>query len=418
MMLRYLALLGLCCRLLPFVMAGCADADDAASAQGSAGSIGGSTETGGSMAAGGSAAQQAGAGGTADRPDAAALVDASDTPDAGPPPAPSCEFAVSSCAATPAQAWNVLLDAAEFGSGARFVALGGQAVLIAGGSAAFRVARVHDADEVQSSGRPYSVWTFPEADLSGVDVAENMLSAPGARQVFALACSQDDQQCTLLKGDPGGDVLVVLPEASLPSGFEPRGLFFDWAADPAVVCAYGNGVLCFDSEWRQAIAPAQDLQLNDVAVGELWSLAVGNHGRHFKRERNGSGDLGPWIEQPMLADVDLTAASVAGAGAVAIGDGRVQAALGELRATFGCGSPSELRALLAHPFVARYAYAVTSTGAVMQHLPNAGPGEFCMHEQLPAGVVLEANVAPCQDGINPRALMEQAVIGMNICPRT
>jgi hypothetical protein len=145
------------------------------------------------------------------------------------------------------------------------------------------------------------------------------------------------------------------------------------------------------------------------------SVAVGDEGRWFKREPEGEA-LGAWVEQPAIGSAALTQASVAGAGAVIVGEGRIQAALGNQRAYFSCEAPKELIALMLGGG-GGFGDALTSTGEVLRHLvPGRGQQQsYCAHDMFPGADVLDVATAPCGISLNPRVLTANELFGVNAC---
>lgn len=372
-----------------------------------------SCATGKAMEDGGpTAPQRDGEAGT--QPDAAA-------PDSGvaiPSPLPACTDAVGSCPSRSFAVWQVLLDASEFGGSARFLATGGQAVLVAQGDTTYSVARIR-GPSAREDEAPYSSRIFEAAGLEPIAVAEARFESP-VETTLVLACRQG-AECALWRAAENDAAFMPWTQSELPAGFVPRGLVIDDAEFPAppIACVFGNGLLCFKDGWVEAIAVSGDVELNDVAIGTNWSLAVGNGGRWFRRERHASGALGAWHEQPLLGTGDLAQASVRGsAGGTIIGEGKLVAALGDHRETFACGPRNDLVAFLLDPGLPTLAYAVAATGEIFQH-QEPGPNliePYCAYQQLPPlGPVLDTSIAPCQDAMNPRVLTETALYGINVC---
>jgi hypothetical protein len=355
----------------------------------------------------GAVAEEAGAAGDASmRADgAASLADA----------AASCSDRIGSCPAQSFGKWTVLLDAADFGVDARLVALGGQAVLVQGGDGAFRVVLMDDDYDLLPD-TTYSSWDFSSGDLVPFAITDGTVSARG-RPLFVLACDADRTRCTLSQAHANRAQLSAWQSTELPAGFLPAGLVFDWLPELApAICAYGNGLLCLREGWQEAIAPEPGLRINDVDMDGPWSLAIADHGRWFKRDLD---DSSAWREQSALSDVALTHVSAARSGAVIVGDGRVQAALGEQAQYFTCGPPGELLALTLEHGSPGLAYAVTNAGVVLQHPPPhlGAPEPFCAYDQLPAGPVRDVSFSYCWDSPNPRVLLDQVVFGQNECVR-
>jgi hypothetical protein len=327
----------------------------------------------------------------------------------------SCSDDIGSCPARPADEFKVLLDATEFGPDAHFIAMGDQALVVAVGDGTFRIALLLPPVHAKQPVPAYAAWAFPTDDLQPIDATAIPQPVPSdAGKVFVLACDVGRTHCAVLAGDSGQNELQPWQNADLPSGFMPRRMVFDTAADPQALCVYGNGLLCFESGWQQAIPPSADLRLNDVAIGSGWSLAVGDHGRWFKREASDAS--GAWLEQTSLDDVALTGVSVFGAGGVITGEGRIQAALGEEQALFGCPAPKELVSLMLFSNSPGWAYALSSSGEVFLQSPMEQQDEpYCAFQQLMLGAVLETGIAPCYDDSNPRVLTDRLLLGQNLC---
>jgi hypothetical protein len=138
----------------------------------------------------------------------------------------------------------------------------------------------------------------------------------------------------------------------------------------------------------------------------------------FKSERDDSGNLGPWQEQPALADVALTQVSVAGAGGVIVGEGKLVAAVGTQADDFRDCDPfgGDLKGLMLDPGIPGLAYAVTGSGEVVQHaaVSPQRPESYCSYQRLPQSVVGVSD-APCGGSQNARAWTDQALFGTNTC---
>jgi hypothetical protein len=356
--------------------------------------------------------------------------------DAGPPAdaPPTCSQQLGSCPATSIGIWQRLLDANDFGANARFVAMGGSAVVVARGDGRFTVVHLNQPSSSFSAAPPskYASWDFPGGQLEPLAVTEgdwdDLSQQP---EVFVLMCDQERKQCSINRGGSAGAALDSWYGTELPDGFFPRDLVFDKVSQPRMLCAYGNGLLCFQSGWQQAIPPSAELRLNDVAVGDPWSLAVGDHGRWWRRERTDSGALGVWQEQAPLRDVALTQADVFSrpvpqGAAVVTGDGRLQAALGIYRERV-CSPQNGLIAFFLGSGESSYAYALTSNGDVVrQHLltlptmqmTGPPPEPDCIYQQLPLpSAVIKTGIAPCDDALNERALTDRVLFGTNVCLR-
>lgn len=335
---------------------------------------------------------------------------------------PLCTEEVGECPATTLESPKVLLDAADFGVSARLVALGGPTVLVEVGDSSFQVVRVLDADEQETTGATRAVWSVPSGAGTPRAVTEAMLfddDRLGLRTVVALACDEPGESCRLLRGDERSEELSPWAGSELPSELEAHRLVVDAATDPPVVCAYGNGLFCLRDGWQPEIPVTEGLRLNHVTVSSYWSLAVGEEGRWFKRAFDDDFVLSAWTEQPPLGTASLTHASTAGRGGVILGEGRIQAALGEQAAMYGCEVPRELAALLLNEAVAGVATAMTASGELLLHTDlQTGQPRYCSHAQLPAGSLTAFDAAPCRDSLNPRVVVDATqLLGNNLCVR-
>lgn len=330
---------------------------------------------------------------------------------------PVCTDTVTSCPATVTEKWRALIDAQDFGSSARLVALGGRAVLVDVGDGTFLVASVLDQDQAEASGKTYTTRSVPSGNLVPVAIAEAPVSLGSSPSptVVALVCDASHESCSLVRGGGNEPALAPWQGTELPSGFVARGLVFD-VVTPTTVCVYGNGLLCFDQAWKPAIAVQSSLRINDVSMGPLWSLAVGDDGRWYKRERRDDDSLSAWIEQPSIGTTSLSHASSANLGGFIVGAGRLQAALGGQRELYGCTLDGEIEALLPNTSGHGLSTVVTSSGQIVEHaiVPNR-VAPYCVKDQLPDGAILEASSAPCGGALNPRVLTEKALYGQNLC---
>jgi hypothetical protein len=324
---------------------------------------------------------------------------------------------MESCPSEFLQHWPILLSATSFGAGAQFSAIGGEAVLVAGGDAPWRVVRIYNEDEAATAGKAYSVWAFPSGNWRGIDVTEGLLGDETFRRVFALACDDLDSRCALLRSDEGDTAsLSEWPGTELPAGFEPKGLVFDSVTQPSSVCAFGNGLLCFQTTWQEAIAPAKELQIDDVSMGDSLSVAVGNHGRYWKRERDASDQLGSWVEQRPVGEYELTSASVGATSAVIISQGGLWLSLGTQTPLSGCRLTANLVGAVLRGD--DYQSIVTESGSVLEHLPRTKPEDICESQRLNVGSILGTATVPCRLGDNLRVLTISSVAGLNLCIRT
>jgi hypothetical protein len=159
-------------------------------------------------------------------------------------PVSTCSEQVGSCLAQSIAKWNVLLDAADFGVGARLVALGGQAVLVALGDGSFRVALIDDNYEGVAT-TTYSSWSYPSGGRAPVAISEGATAA-GDRLLFVLACEQDRATCAVSRTEVGADQLSTWQSTDVPDGFGAQGLVFDAASEQTSICVYGSGLTCLN----------------------------------------------------------------------------------------------------------------------------------------------------------------------------
>jgi hypothetical protein len=299
--------------------------------------------------------------------------------------------------------------------------MGGQAVLIAVGDGSYRIARLRDPAADPSSMPAYTAWPFPDAGGEPVAIAEGRLSdvapaPPGL--MLVVVCDSARTQCSVWQSELKDGQLSQWQTVALPAGFVPKGVALDSASSPRQVCVYGTGLLCRTDTWQVAIPSETELRIRSVAFGTQWSLAVGEHGRWFKRVRSDSGQLSAWRGQPAIGSAALTQASVAGAGGVITGQGVLQAALGEQKSAYDCSASTDLVALWLDAATPALAYAVTMAGSVLQHalVTAQRPTPYCAYQQLELpSSVLDTTIAPCGLAMNPRVLTDRILFGTNQC---
>jgi hypothetical protein len=308
--------------------------------------------------------------------------------------------ALGSCPAHSIGQWRALLEASEFGPGARLVATGGLGVLIATGDGQYRVARTVDP----RGARPAKDWDFPEATRALAVVVPADEDA-----ISVLTCGADGSHCSVWRADLSADEPSAWRERALPQSFIARGIAQDRSTVDRPVCAYGSGMYCWAQSWQAVIPESDELRLNAVAFGSAWSLAVGDHGRWFARV---VGDAA-WEEQTPLNDVALVRVDVSGGrGGVILGEGKLQAALGSRAGSYACLEHRELAALFLDPGVAGLAYAVTAEGHVIQQQGESA----CAYQELALSrAVLQTTAVPCGASNNPRLLTESALFGQSSC---
>jgi hypothetical protein len=208
------------------------------------------------------------------------------------------------------------------------------------------------------------------------------------------------------------------PGTDLPSDFAPRGIVVDRSISPALVCVYGNAVLCFDSVWNTQIALDPTLEVNDLAIGDLHSIAVGTHGRNFMRRRDPGENWSTWTEAPRLGDNELTSASTQGDKAVALGSTGQFVTLDVGSAppiSVSCSLADRISMVDLHRGNSDQITAVTSSGRVLRHDSGAPSNELCQWEQSNVGQILGGTINPCGISDNERVFSAQKVVGFNIC---
>jgi hypothetical protein len=329
------------------------------------------------------------------------------------PPLPMCSESTGSCPSFSIGVWKPLLNASDLGAGARLLAMGGNSVLAAFDDGTYKVVRLSDPAEQPSPSAGYTPWDFPHASAQAKPVS----ILEGLDFITVLTCDEARTHCSVWRAEVGNGELGAWNETPLPSDLEARGLVLDNAVDAPRVCVYGNGMYCDPNSWIAEIPVTAGLTINAVAFGG-WSLAVGEHGRWFKRTRDTAGSGGPWEEQPSLADVSLTQTSVAANGGSIVGDGKLLAALGNQAMYYDCSLETDVAAVLLDPGFAGLSYLVSQSGQVFQHAPVTAQRTeaYCAYQDLmlDPGVVA-AGATPCSAANNPRVLTESGVFGQSIC---
>ena len=301
---------------------------------------------------------------------------------------------LGSCPARSIGVWQELLEASDFGASARLVATGGLGVLVALDEQHVRVVRLAEP----SGASMQQDWDFPHAGARGIYVP----NPPDSMSV--LTCGDSGSQCSVWQADVRSDELSAWRETVLPGSFVARGISQDLTVDSRPICVYGAGMVC-DS---QAVIPvADDRRLNAVAFGSQWSIAVGEHGRWWKREHGAD-----WQEQPALNDVALEQVVVSeDGGAVIVGEGKLQAALGSQAALYDCVEGGDVAAFILDSAAPGLAYALTPSGLIVQHSSS-----YCAYQRLElSGPVLQSGTLRCGGSNNPRVLTASVLFGQNNC---
>lgn len=327
--------------------------------------------------------------------------------DTSDPPRQRCTTRVGSCPASGYDMWRPLLTAAELGPGARLLSTGGRAVLAILGDGTFRLAMLRDPSDTNTTAPAFTLIQPPATSLELTSVAHASFGQSVGPWLAVIACDAARTHCSIWENRSG----TTWQERVLPPDFATAGVAYDPVL--GAMCAYGNGLLCVDAgdKWQAAIPVARDLQINTVAMGGAWSLTAAAQGRWFARESDGV-----WQEQPRIGTASLKNASVSVTGGVISGEGRIQAVVGtDLVEMYRCSPAQDLVALVLPPTLPEYAFAVRSSGDIVQHVAG-GAEPYCavQHVDLPSSVI-GVTSAPCGDAANPRILTAEALIGFDIC---
>jgi hypothetical protein len=155
--------------------------------------------------------------------------------------------------------------------------------------------------------------------------------ANGPYGVTVLFCDRGDGVCGLLRAVQGEwantTALEVLPEGEVPTGGDLRGANYFPSFpgfDSAVVCAFGDGIFCFDgTAWTTEIPPGAGPPFNDMDCdrnGDNYCTmfaAVGDDGRRAYD----NPEYDEWVDG--FADTSEDLLALSGAGLVAGGTGGV-----------------------------------------------------------------------------------------------
>jgi hypothetical protein len=225
--------------------------------------------------------------------------------DGGPSDAWECPGPIAaSCADGGNQTIPVLFQASEFGEGTRFVDVAPWAVLAqrdAGGTRTISIIACGwwglpcTAKNARVAGIDVPVDSGPHA----IALATGYFSADSLSHVAALC---DDATCALygaaLTGDVPDTEISAIAGGELPSALV-RGLWWSDLGSP--LCAYGDGIHCFDGTTWSSPVPTSAAPFNDVDTVlvdyVLQAIAVGDDGLIARSafpswigERTGSGD--------------------------------------------------------------------------------------------------------------------------------
>ncbi|MBN1656430.1 MAG: hypothetical protein JXA30_21855 [Deltaproteobacteria bacterium] len=185
-----------------------------------------------------------------------------------------------------------ILFAEQFGSEARFTAMGGLAALAKieeESSTRWSVAVFSEsALEVPANARLLDIeWPEADGDFTVLDVwAEPYAGFPSEVDVVALGC--DSSTCVVLGANSASDSeLRPLPEMTLPSSLSVKhiimGRYYDSEspAESLTVCVFGEALLCREeNQWVTRIAPEKGVELRDVTLDNP-SVAVKDSGGTF-----------------------------------------------------------------------------------------------------------------------------------------
>lgn len=338
---------------------------------------------------------------------------------------PLCADAIAECSVSLfGNSWGVLLEARSFGSAARLVAAGRRAVIVGSDVEAYRIAYLRSAGGSETD-EPYMTWELPVPDNQlPIAVTDGQKSVRDGSPIYVLTCDGNRVNCRVWQAnDVERNGLAILREIPLPADFVASGIDLDRYPESDSVrdlpCVFGSGMLCLEGDgWVERIASQSDLRLNHVAFDFSWSVAVGDDGRWFLRDRDENLKLNPWQEQPTIGKAKLTHVSTAMAEAVLSGQGRIQALAGLQADRFACFPATNLVAFLLNPEIGGFAFAVTERGQILVHPGEYAPSEqgFCIHRDfMLQDEVIQVGAAPCGGSSNPRLLTSRALYGTNDC---
>jgi hypothetical protein len=211
--------------------------------------------------------------------------------------------------------------------------------------------------------------------------------------------------------------LVALPEAGPPTTAELRGLIYlqqkvpDTDPELEQVCAFGDGLLCFDGvEWTTLIEPGSDTLVNDIGMLYFDSayqlLAVGDGG--WIAHRDGES----WVELASGTDRDLLGVSVDHVRFTAAGrDGAL--VYGTAQEIVSC-EISDTTILVLSGIPDEGVMGIFETGPVFYwELGDWGPLVCETGAEVPGA--LETRIVGCDASQNLFVLTEQALHGGNEC---
>jgi hypothetical protein len=211
--------------------------------------------------------------------------------DAGSDTDPECPDPIAESCPNPVDPVPLLFAASDFGDGTRFVDVAAWSVLAERDAGDARTVSIIACEQWGSE--PCTTENAAVASLdvpvdSGLHAVALATSEYGGDPALAryLAVLCDGAGCALygadLDADPPDTALASVPGGELPPAATVNGLWRDM--DGMSVCAYGDGIHCFDgTAWSSPVpASADDPLLNDMATtfGDApGAIAVGDLGR-------------------------------------------------------------------------------------------------------------------------------------------
>jgi hypothetical protein len=207
------------------------------------------------------------------------------------PTASGCSAPIAKCRPEAGEAWQVLLEASEFGADARFVASDGYGVIVDLGEGEFHIAPLRKQYVEGQREEQWVLQDVPTTDQHPIDMKSEQV----------LTCDDARAHCSLWRFD--NDPPAGWHALELPQGFVPRGIAYSpFYYREGASCVYGSGMVCWaedDGQWQEEISGADGLMLNAVAWDSRPSVAAGDHGRWFMLDWDGDGGSA-WQEQPPL----------------------------------------------------------------------------------------------------------------------
>jgi hypothetical protein len=342
--------------------------------------------------------------------------------DTGPPEYHECPVEMQSECQSEQPGIETLLEAVELGPDITFAGMGRNALIAA-----------RTVDETTS---PLMVrMDFDEYDgVESLGLAE--LAEPPTSSLTPVAVVGDLDSdifgywaLVLVEGDDGysfmgTDVyymetgeLVPLPAVAPPATTELRGLIYlqqkvpDAAPDYEKVCAFGDGLFCFDgSGWTTLIEPAAGTSINDIGMiyfdGVYQLLAVGDDGWIAHRDGETWSAIDSGTAQDLLTvSVDDTVFTAAGREGTVV--------YGTAAETVAC-EIAEQTILVLSGIPDEGILGIFDTGPVFfWQLGEWGPTACLTGADVPDA--LETRIVGCDASLNLFVLTEAALYGGNEC---